>query len=202
MRRYHAGQRWRGSPPPPRFSRTTEGLTGATTRPNRSVCRPSGESKGVTPPADACEEVALAVFSEVGGLYIDNGSCIDVSCGNLPRLNEFAQPRSGFRVVLVVIIHGTASKKPHAPRTTNTTTGVTTKANTTTSRNRGGTVAGRSVWFMVADPQSTPCSIPRRIDRMRCRHRSKRRGWIHCPRHRPWVWPWVRWVRCWVHDVA
>ena len=90
----------------PRFSRTTEGLTGATTRPNRSVVAPSGEAQGVTPAADAGKEVALGVSGEVGGLDIHDGSCIYVSCGNLPRVNQFAQPLSGFGVVLVVIVHG------------------------------------------------------------------------------------------------
>jgi hypothetical protein len=49
-----------------------EGLAWATTRPNRSVVRPSGESEGVGPATDPGEEVALGKSSEIVWLDVGN----------------------------------------------------------------------------------------------------------------------------------
>jgi hypothetical protein len=89
--------------PPPRFSRTTEGLARTTTRPNRSVIGPSGESEGEAPSADAGEEMALGVASEVVGSHIGDRSCINVTFRYLPSFNQFPQPCSGERVEFVIV---------------------------------------------------------------------------------------------------
>ena len=84
-----------------------EGLAGATSRPNRSSIVPSGESEGIAPAANPGEEVALDEASHVvGGNGLDI-SLVNFAIGYQSYLDEFAQPRSGERVVLVVIrAHG------------------------------------------------------------------------------------------------
>jgi hypothetical protein len=67
-----------------------EGLAGAGARPNRSGVVPSGKSEGVTPAADAGEEVALKEAIDVGGLNIGNTPFIDFAIGNQPFLDQFA----------------------------------------------------------------------------------------------------------------
>jgi hypothetical protein len=54
------------------FPGVRERLTGTRSGPDGAVVWPSGESQGVTPSADAGEEVALREASEVSGLNIDN----------------------------------------------------------------------------------------------------------------------------------
>jgi hypothetical protein len=49
-----------------------EWLTGATPAPDSAVVRPSGKSEGVTPAADAGEEMTLDESSEIVGPNIDN----------------------------------------------------------------------------------------------------------------------------------
>jgi hypothetical protein len=56
-----------------------EGLTGATTRPNRSVIGPAGESEGVGPAADPGEEMGLRVVSDIVCLYILNRAFVYVA---------------------------------------------------------------------------------------------------------------------------
>jgi hypothetical protein len=50
----------------------TEGLAGATCRPDWPVVRPPGEAQGVAPDPDAGEEVALGESGKVGRSNIDN----------------------------------------------------------------------------------------------------------------------------------
>jgi hypothetical protein len=63
-------------------SGVTEGSTGTTARPDRSVVRPSGLPKGVGPDPDAGEEMALGVFGEIAGLHFSDASFIYVSRRN------------------------------------------------------------------------------------------------------------------------
>jgi len=54
------------------FSCDRERLARARACPNGAVVRPSGETEGIAPPSDACEEVALGEASEVIRCHIDN----------------------------------------------------------------------------------------------------------------------------------
>lgn len=64
---------------------------------------PSSQSKGVGPDTNASEEVTLSEPGEFVGPDVSNVSVIDFSWRNGIRLDEFAQPRGGLRVVLIVI---------------------------------------------------------------------------------------------------
>jgi hypothetical protein len=54
------------------FSGGAKGLAGAGASPDRSIVGPSGETEGVGPDADACEEVALGVTVEVRSSHVAN----------------------------------------------------------------------------------------------------------------------------------
>jgi hypothetical protein len=54
------------------LSGCTERLAGAGAGPDRSIVGPSGETEGVGPDADACEEVALGVTVEVRSSHVAN----------------------------------------------------------------------------------------------------------------------------------
>jgi len=84
------------------FTGGGEGLTGAGAGPNRSIITPSCASEGVAPDPDSGEEMALGVTPKIRRLNIDNGSFIHIPWGDMPLLDEFPQPRGGFRVNLVV----------------------------------------------------------------------------------------------------
>ena len=84
-------------------ARGAEGLAGTTTRPNRSVIRPAGKSEGEGPAADAGEEVALGVVSEVVRLNGLDVSAINVTRCDVSRDNEVAEPLGRERLVLVVV---------------------------------------------------------------------------------------------------
>lgn len=85
------------------FPGARERLAGATTRPNRSVVGPSGESEGQAPTADPGEEVTLGEACKVARLDVDNGSLINFSVGNVARLDQLAQPGGSERIVFVVV---------------------------------------------------------------------------------------------------
>lgn len=89
--------------PPASACRARERLTRTTARPNRSVVGPSRQSEGVAPSADASEEVALGVASEIIGLDILDISLVHVAWGNVPRRDQVAEPLRGVRLVLVVV---------------------------------------------------------------------------------------------------
>jgi hypothetical protein len=58
------------------FACRREGRAGATSCPTRSIIRPSGESQGIRPNSDTCEEVALRKSFEVCWLDLFNASLI------------------------------------------------------------------------------------------------------------------------------
>jgi hypothetical protein len=80
-----------------------EGLAGARACPNRSVIRPSCESQGVAPSADAGEEVALCVAAQVVGLNIDDAALVNVPGCDVSGCDEVSEPLSGIGVDFVVI---------------------------------------------------------------------------------------------------
>jgi hypothetical protein len=67
-----------------------ERLARARARPNRSVVIPPSESQGVTPDADAGEEVALRVSAQVIGPDFGNGSLINVARCDMSRCDQVA----------------------------------------------------------------------------------------------------------------
>jgi hypothetical protein len=85
------------------FPRRTEGLTGTTARPNRSVIGPAGESEGDGPSADSGEEVALRVGSDIGRFNFQDGPLIDVAIGDVAALDELTKPRDVEGIVFVVV---------------------------------------------------------------------------------------------------
>jgi hypothetical protein len=85
------------------LARGAERLTGATSRPNKSIIGDACESEGVAPPSDAGEEVALIVAPEVVGLDFGDASLIDFSGGDQILGNQVAEPLGSERVNLVVI---------------------------------------------------------------------------------------------------
>jgi hypothetical protein len=68
----------------------TEGLAGATARPNRSVVGPPGKAQGVAPAAKAGEEMALHVSGKITGANILDTPCVNFTLGNMPRFNQIA----------------------------------------------------------------------------------------------------------------
>ena len=92
-------------------------MTGATPSPDLALERPPGELEGEGPSADPGEKVALGVTDEVIGLYLHDATGVDVAIGNEAVGDEFAQPRSGEGVELVVVDAHTESviriRPPH-----------------------------------------------------------------------------------------
>jgi hypothetical protein len=80
-----------------------EWLAGATSCPNRSVVGPSCEAKGNAPSADAGEEMALSVTSQIVGLDQFDASLIHVPRRDVSRGNQVAQPLRCIWINLVVI---------------------------------------------------------------------------------------------------
>lgn len=92
----------------------TERLTRATPCPYGSVVCPSGSTQSVGPAADACEEMALLVATEVVGLDPFNAALIHIPRCNQPRRNQIAQPLRRMRVNLVVVGRHDATCAPTA----------------------------------------------------------------------------------------
>ena len=80
-----------------------EWLAGARASPNRSVVGNPGESQGVAPASDTGEEVALTVGSQIVGSYIENAPFVNIAGCNQTATDQLAQPRSGVRIVFVVV---------------------------------------------------------------------------------------------------
>jgi hypothetical protein len=83
--------------------RGAEGLAGATSSPHSNIIWPSGESESVGPPPDAGEEVRLRVPREIRRFDIGDAPLVYVAVGDQARLDEFAEPCRGLRVILVVV---------------------------------------------------------------------------------------------------
>jgi hypothetical protein len=67
-----------------------EGLAGARACPNRSVVGPGGEAQGITPSADASEEMALLVSGEVIRSHVNDASLVNVAWRDVSGLDEVA----------------------------------------------------------------------------------------------------------------
>jgi hypothetical protein len=88
---------------PHSFACRAERLTGARSCPNFLIVGPSSGAQGMTPDADAGEEVALRVASQVAGCDIFDASLVDIAGGDVPRGDQVAQPRCCEGVELVVV---------------------------------------------------------------------------------------------------
>jgi hypothetical protein len=85
------------------FSGCTERLAGAGSSPNGSIIWPSCEPQCVAPDADAGEEVALSIPSEVVGFDILDAPFVNITGRNVTGRNQIPQPLRGVRVNLVVV---------------------------------------------------------------------------------------------------
>jgi hypothetical protein len=80
-----------------------EGLAGAGAGPDGSVVGPTGESEGVAPDPDACEEMRLSRCSHVFTGHLENAARIDAPLGDVPGVGEVLQPLRRERLELVVV---------------------------------------------------------------------------------------------------
>jgi len=87
------------------FSSRTERLARATASPDRAVSIPVGELEGIRPPADSGEEVALGVVGKVIGFNFGYTAFVHIASWYLACADQFAQPSSGFGIVLIVVVH-------------------------------------------------------------------------------------------------
>jgi len=89
---------------PALLARRGERLTGTASGPNGSVVWNASESERVGPASDAGEEVRGSV-SDLLRLHILDAPFVNQPFGHMALCGEFAEPRSGGRVVLVVPGH-------------------------------------------------------------------------------------------------
>lgn len=85
------------------FAGDRERLARAGAGPDFTVVGPSGEAGGVGPSADAGEEMALGVSSQVFGPDIHDAPLVHVAVGDQPGRDQVAQPLRGVGVKLVVV---------------------------------------------------------------------------------------------------
>jgi hypothetical protein len=88
---------------PSSFACRGERLARTGTGPNRSIVGPAGVAKGIGPDADAGEEMALVVGSQVIRSDILNAPFVDVARSDVSGGHQVAQPLRGVWVVLVVV---------------------------------------------------------------------------------------------------
>jgi hypothetical protein len=92
---------------------TRERLTGTASSPDGSVVRPASKSKGVAPPANAGEEVALDESSNIVGCDSLDVSFVHFAISDQVLLDEFPQPRRCKLIVLVVVSrHSVLNQQP------------------------------------------------------------------------------------------
>jgi hypothetical protein len=94
---------------PSSFTCRAERLARATASPDGAICRPSGKLQGISPSADAGEEMTLAITAEVSGLNVLDASLIHFPLRDQPALDQFSEPRGCLRVELVVVVHAVRS---------------------------------------------------------------------------------------------
>lgn len=85
------------------FACLAERLARTAAGPNVMVVCPTCQPEGVTPAADAGEEMTLLVSDEINGSDVFNGSVIYISVRDHARFDQFPKPCGGFGVVLVVV---------------------------------------------------------------------------------------------------
>jgi len=85
------------------FAGLAEGCARTRARPNRPICWPTSELKGIVPSSDTGEEVTAVVAGEVCWLHVSDVSLIDTSGHDESGRDEFAEPSGGEAIVLVVV---------------------------------------------------------------------------------------------------
>ena len=98
------------------FPGAAEGLARARTCPDWFIFWPPCELQGERPSANPGEEVALCKLSQIVGANVNNTSFVHSSGWNKTALDEFAQPRGCFWIVLIVIVHGMKTAPPTTRR--------------------------------------------------------------------------------------
>lgn len=91
------------------FPGAGERLAGETGTPNRSFCRPVGESQGFGPTGDSVEEMALAEVLDFMRLNVFDGFAGDESVRNESVFYQLGSPSAGEGIDVVVEIHGRAN---------------------------------------------------------------------------------------------
>jgi len=91
---------------PASFACRAERLARTGSGPHRTVLWPSGELERKAPSTDACEEVALGESCEFAWHNVLDGSLVHNSIWDVSALDEFSQPRCGFGIVFIVVVHG------------------------------------------------------------------------------------------------
>jgi hypothetical protein len=84
------------------LARVAERLAGTRAGPDVGGVGDAGESQGMRPSADACEEVPLSRSSDVCGCEVGDGTAVDSSGGDVAMGDETLQPVGREGVVLVV----------------------------------------------------------------------------------------------------
>ena len=95
------------------FACRAERLARTRSRPDRAIIGPSGFSEGVGPDTDPGEEVALSVSRKFIWPYIADIPFIDMARRDVAGRNQFAQPRRGEWIDLVVV----GAHSPHSAQT-------------------------------------------------------------------------------------
>jgi hypothetical protein len=89
----------------------TEWLAWARACPDGSVVGPTSQPKCVWPAANACEKVTLCKFFEFIWRYLHDRSIVYFAIGDQAIGYQFPEPRTSGFVVVVVVVHGSLSKK-------------------------------------------------------------------------------------------
>ena len=102
-------------------------LAWATSSPDFPVVAPSGRPEGMGPNANACEEMALGIASQLAWAHIFDAALVNVAWGDVSCSDEVAEPLGGIRFDFVVV--GTAHDAfrlcfAHSPATQATPLGV------------------------------------------------------------------------------
>jgi len=85
------------------FAGGGEGLAGTRSCPNRSVVGPPCKPESERPSADAGEEMALSIASEVVGPHVDDAALVNIAWRDVAGRDEVSEPLSGIRVNLAVV---------------------------------------------------------------------------------------------------
>jgi hypothetical protein len=80
-----------------------EGLAGAGAGPGGAIVRPCSTSKSVRPQAEAGEEVALRVSTQIDRRHVADAAFVDIARHNKAGSNEVAQPPREVSVVFIVV---------------------------------------------------------------------------------------------------
>ena len=101
-----------------------ERLARETGGPDGSIVGPSGIAEGVGPDADSGAEMDLGEGSNVIWCHVPQVALVDFAVGDQSALDEFTQPRCGFRIKLRIIRRHVQAISSHAGRSVSPSTRV------------------------------------------------------------------------------